>query len=573
MTGRNASARSERMARVRMALASLLLLALAIAGLQAARAQGVVSAADPRASEAGVEMLRAGGSAADAALAMMLTLTVVEPQSSGIGGGGFFVHHDAARGLIDTIDGRERAPAAARPDRFLGADGKPLPYDRAYPGGLSVGIPGNIRLAEQAHRRWGKLPWARLFEPAIRHAEQGYIVSPMMARFIAGSAGRWRDFPDTQALYAPGGTPLPVGATVRNPKLAALLRRIAAEGPDAFYRGDNAGAIIGAVGGSRLNPAVITAADLGGYTATPRNAVCVRYRVYKICGMGPPSSGATTVFGILGMIERFDIGSMGADSPDAWHVVAEAMRLSYADRGQYIGDPDFVAVPLTGLIDPAYLARRSRLIRMDRAMPSVRHGTPPGAAPRGAPTKSTEKGTTHFSAVDAEGNVVAMTSTIEDIWGSQLMANGMMLNNELTDFSLAPVRDGLAVANRVQAGKRPLSSMSPTIVYDAQDRPILALGSAGGPRIIMHVTKTLIGVLDFGLSAEEAIALPNLFFDGNTVLMERSARTGPIVAGLRAKGHSARQVSLGSKVNAVQRVGDGWQGAADPRSEGTALAQ
>ncbi|MCR5871196.1 MULTISPECIES: gamma-glutamyltransferase [unclassified Sphingomonas] len=552
---------------------AILALAFLASSPVTASAQGVVSAADPRAAEAGVEILRAGGSATDAALAMMLALTVVEPQSSGIGGGGFFVHHDARHGLIDTIDGRERAPSAARPDRFLSTDGTPRPYDDVYPGGLSVGIPGNIRLMEEAHRRWGKLPWARLFEPAIRHAEQGFAVSPMMARFIARSAPRWKDFPETQALYAPNGHPLTEGATVRNPALAGLLTRIAREGADAFYRGQNADAIIAATAGARRNPAQIIAADMAGYTATSRNAVCIRYRIYKVCGMGPPSSGATTVFGILGMIERFDIARLGPRSPDAWHVIAEAMRLSYADRGRYIGDPDFVSVPLVGLIDPDYLARRSRLIRMDRALPSVRHGNPPGAAPRGAPTRSTEAGTTHFSAVDAQGNVVAMTSTIEDIWGSQLMANGMMLNNELTDFSFVPARDGLPVANRVEAGKRPLSSMSPTIVYDANDRPILALGSAGGPRIIMHVTKTLIGVLDFGLPVSEAIALPNLFFDENTLLMEPSADTGRVLDALRAKGHSAREAPLGSKVNAVEHAGGAWRGAADPRSEGVALAQ
>ncbi|MHA3842154.1 gamma-glutamyltransferase [Sphingomonas aestuarii] len=550
-----------------------LLFALAVGSPLTAIAQGVVSAADPRASEAGAAILREGGSATDAALAMMVTLTVVEPQSSGIGGGGFFVHHDARQGLIDTIDGRERAPSGATPNRFLGADGKPRDHADVYPGGLSVGVPGNIRLMADAHRRWGKLPWARLFDHAIRHAEQGFTVSPMMARFIASATPRWKDFPETQALYAPGGRPLEVGATVRNPELARLLKRIASEGPDAFYEGENAQAIIAAVGGSRRNPATMTTTDIGSYAATPRNAVCVRYRVYKVCGMGPPSSGATTVFGILGMIERFDIGAMGAQSPEAWHAIAEAMRLSYADRDHYIGDPDFVSVPLAGMIDPGYLAKRSRLIRSDRAAPSVRHGMPPGAPPRGAPTPSTEAGTTHFSAVDAQGNVVAMTSTIESVWGSQLVANGMMLNNELTDFSLRPERGGLPVANRVEGGKRPLSSMSPTIVYDADDRPILALGSAGGPRIIMHVTKTLIGVLDFGLSAQDAIALPNLFFDGNTILMEPSNDTGRLLAGLRAKGHIVREASIGSKVNAVQRVNGIWAGAADPRSEGVAILQ
>lgn len=550
-----------------------LIFLLAVFGATVANAQGVVSAADPRAAEAGREMLREGGSATDAALAMMLALTVVEPQSSGIGGGGFFVHHDARQGLIDTIDGRERAPSAAQFDRFLDESGEPRAHDDAYAGGLSVGVPGNMRLMETAHRRWGKLPWARLFQPAIRLAENGFTVGPILAHSIADAISRWKDFPETMALYAPGGEPSPEGATIRNPVLAQLLRRMASEGANAFYLGDNAAAIMATVANARRNPATITSEDISGYTATSRNAVCVRYRIYKVCGMGPPSSGATTVFGILGMIERFDIGAFGADSPDAWHLIVEAMRLAYADRRQYIGDPDFASVPLIGLIDPAYLASRSRLIRLDRAQASVSHGKPPGAPTNGAPAPSVEAGTTHFSVVDAIGNVVSMTSTIEDIWGSQLIANGMMLNNELTDFSFVPEHAGKPVANRVEPGKRPLSSMSPTIVYDADDRPILALGSAGGPRIIMHVAKTLIGVLDFGLPASEAIALPNLFFDNNAILLERASATDALLGGLRAKGHKVRAEPLGSKVNAVERAARGWRGAADPRSEGVALSQ
>lgn len=536
-------------------------------------AQGVVSAADPRAAEAGREMLRAGGTATDAALATMLALTVVEPQSSGIGGGGFFVRHEAKRGLIETIDGRERAPASATPERFLDASGKPMKFVDAFPGGLSVGVPGNIRLAEQAHRRWGVLPWAKLFEPAIRLAEQGFTVTPRFAMTIENWAPGWRDFPAIAALYAPGGTPLRAGATLRNPALASLLRQIAAGGPDAFYTGNNSLNLRRAVAESLRNPAIITQADLAYYTAMPRPAVCSRYRQYRVCGMGPPSSGATTVLAMLGMLERFDLSQLGKDSPTSWHLISDAMRLAYADRAIYTGDRDFAPVPVAGLIDAEYLDRRSKLIRNDEALDAVSPGTPPGAKRSGVGSPSTEAGTTHFSVVDAAGNVVAMTSTIEEVFGSQLVANGMVLNNELTDFSFVPSRDGVPVTNRVQGCKRPRSSMSPTIVYDAAGQPILALGSAGGPRIIMHVMKTLVGVLDFGLSVQEAIALPNIFFDGDTILLEESELAAELAPALTEMGHKVRLGRQTSKVNAVQMSADGWLGAADPRSDGVALTQ
>lgn len=538
-----------------------------------ASAQGIVSAADPRAAEAGREMLRAGGTATDAALATMLALTVVEPQSSGIGGGGFFVRHEAKRGLIETIDGRERAPASATPERFLDASGNPMKFGDAFPGGLSVGVPGNIRLTEQAHRRWGVLPWAKLFEPAIRLAEQGFTVTPRFARTIENWASGWDDFPAIAALYAPGGKPLRAGETLRNPALAALLRQIAAEGPDAFYTGDNALTLRRAVAESLQNPAIMTQADFAYYSATTRPAVCSRYRQYRVCGMGPPSSGATTVQAMLGMLERFELQELGKDSPISWHLMADSMRLAYADRAIYTGDQDFAHVPVAGLIDPEYLNRRSLLITRNKAMGDVSPGTPPGSKLSIGGSPSTEAGTTHFSVVDTAGNVVAMTSTIEGVFGSQLVANGMVLNNELTDFSFIPSRDGIPVTNRVQGRKKPRSSMSPTIVYDVEGQPILALGSAGGPRIIMHVLKTLVGVLDFGLPVQEAIAMPNIFFDGDTVLLEETEMAARLVPDLEAMGHEVRLGRQISKVNAVQMTPNGWIGAADPRSDGVALTQ
>jgi len=532
---------------------------------------GVASAADPRAAEAGRAMLRAGGSAADAQMAMLAALTVVEPQSSGIGGGGFFVYHEAKSGRSFTIDGRETAPSAATPDRFLGKDGKPLPFLQAFPGGKSVGVPGNVRLMEVVHRKWGRLPWARLFDPAITLAEDGYVVTPALASRIAGMGNMWNDFPAIKSLYWQDGRPKRAGDTVKNPELAALLRAIAARGPDAFYTGENAARIVAAVAQSDRNPAVLTAADLAAYRAKERPSVCAKYRSYTLCGMGPPSSGATTVFQILGMIERFDMKTLGKDSPVAWHLIAEAMQLAYADRESYLGDADFVSVPVKGLLDRQYLASRSKLLSETGALARYTAGMPPGAGRRTAALSSEVAGTTNFVAADGAGNVATMTSTVEGPFGSQLVVSGMVLNNELTDFTFAPEKDGAPVANAVAAGKRPLSSMSPTIVYDARGRVILALGSAGGKRIIMHVTKTLIGVLDFGLPAQAAIALPNLYFGGGDVLVEQDTALAAMAPQIAALGQKVVAADLSSKVNAVERTPAGWRGAADPRSEGVAL--
>lgn len=536
--------------------------------------RGVVSSADPRASEAGREMLRAGGSATDAALAMMLALTVVEPQSSGIGGGGFIVHHDAASGSVETVDGRETAPASARPDQFLKADGKPMGFREAVPGGRSVGIPGNIALMADAHRKWGKLRWKRLFEPAIRLAENGYEVTPRLARVIGSMSPVWADFPAARAIYWQEGRPKKAGEVVRNPDLARLLRRVARGGPSAFYSGENAKAISNATGKSARNPTVITTREISRYRAKARDAVCVSYRVYRLCGMGPPSSGATTVFQILGMVERFDLKAMGKDSPEAWHVIAEAMMLAYADREKYLGDPDFVDVPVAGLLDRSYVASRSSMISLTRTIGRYEAGTPPGAAARTAGESGEVAGTTHFVAVDKAGNVASMTSTIEGPFGSQLIANGYFLNNELTDFTWVPERNGVPVANRVAPGKRPLSSMSPTIVYGADGKPIFAVGAAGGKRIIMQVAKTLIAHLDWGLNAQDALAAPNIYFGGEAVIVEANTPLAAMQAKLAAFGRTVVSSDLmPSKANAAERTAEGWRGAADPRSDGSALEE
>nr|WP_313911179.1 gamma-glutamyltransferase family protein [Sphingopyxis sp. SE2] len=422
---------------------------------------------------------------------------------------------------------------------------------------------------EMAHKKWGKLEWKALFAPAIKLAEEGFIVTPALNNWLVEFEPMWKDFPDARAIYYVDGKPAPVGTRIKNPAYAATLRAIAARGPDAFYSGGNARAITDAVAKAPRNAAALTAKDLAAYTAKERPAVCTSYRVYKVCGMGPPSSGATTVFGILGMIEGWDMKAMGKDNPMSWHLLAEAMQLSYADRAAYLGDADFVDVPVKGLLDKSYLAERRQLISPYRAAGRYEPGTPPGAKPRAAAPAIPEQGTTHFVTVDAAGNVVSMTSTIESIFGSQLIAGGYFLNNELTDFDLAPTQDGVPTANRVQAGKRPLSSMSPTIVYGPDGKVVLAVGSAGGKRIIMHVTKVLVGVLDWGLDAKSAMELPNLFFGKAGVLIENNEAGQAIAAKMKPFGYSFTATGLGSKLNAVERTAEGYRGAADPRGPGS----
>ena len=533
-----------------------------------------VSAADPRAAQAGQEILRKGGSATDAAIAMMLTLNVVEPHNSGIGGGGFLMHHDGATGALESIDGRETAPAAARPDRFLGPDGKPLSFRDAWPGGYSVGVPGNLRMAWDAHKKWGKLPWADLFAPAIRYAQDGFALGERTATALRATQTIWADFPEIQKLFWINGAPPPVGTMLKNPPLAALFKRIAAEGPDAFYTGENAKLLSAAVTAAPKNPVPMTQADLAGYQAKPRKPVCGRYRIYTVCGMGPASAGGVTVLEILGMVERFPLAQWGKDDPRSWHVIGEAMQLAYADRDTWLGDPDFVSVPLTGMIDPAYLKQRSALIALNKALGSYKPGTPPGAQPRTTSLPQPESGTSHFVAVDRNGDIAAWTSTIESFFGSQLIANGVILNNELTDFSFTPEKNGAPVANRVEPGKRPLSSMSPTIVYDAQGTPIFTVGAAGGKTIIMQVAKALIAHFDWGLSAQDSIAHGLLFFNGEGLVLEQGTSLEAMKAPLEKLGHRVSVNRMGLKANAAERLPDGhWQGAADPRSPGVSLQE
>ncbi len=576
---------------------ALLALALTCSPAQArspdAYTRGMVSAADPRAAEAGAQMLRAGGSATDAAMAIMLALTVVEPQSSGIGGGGFYLVDDG-KGHVESIDGRETAPAAATP-RWFEMNGQFLSVPQAIPGGRSVGVPGNVAVMAQAHRRHGRLAWKQLFQPAIRLARDGFVVTPRLQQFLerykpdqpaaapetrgylpATGSGAALTAASRALYYTPEGKPVAAGTLLRNPALAAFLEVLAAKGPAAFYRGANARAIATAVSAAPRNPAPMTEADLAAYKPRRRDALCTAYRGWRLCGMGPPSSGATTVLGALGMLEHFDLATPGKDSPTAWHLIAEAQRLAYADRERYLADPDFVSVPAAGLLAPDYLAARAQLIAPDRSMASVAPGNPAGAPLAQADTLTPDvPSTSHFAVIDRRGAAVSMTSTIESSFGSGLMVNGYFLNNELTDFSLLPERDGKPVANRVQPGKRPRSSMSPTLVYGPDGKLRMAIGAAGGATIPAQVLRSIIGVIDWQLTAEQALALPVIFAPGgNDIFIEQGSTLEAMIPALKALGHTVvmpRQLPI--KTNAVEVQAGALVGAADPRSEGVALGE
>ena len=531
-----------------------------------------VSSADPRSTDAGLAMLKRGGNAMDAIAATLLALTVVEPQSSGIGGGGLLVYQPAGAKAPLTFDGREKAPLAATPDYFMAADGTPQPRRDATPGGKSVGVPGNVAMLALAHGQQGKLPWATIFEPAIALARGGYEITPRMARAIAGSAETLGRSPEARALFLnPDGTPKAAGTRIVNEPLAQTLEAIAKGGPSAFYKGAVAAQIVERVRTAPTNPSVMTLADLSGYEAKQRAPVCTAYRQWRVCGMGPPSAGGIAVLAILKQLEGFDLGKLGPDSPVAWHLIAESERLAFADRAMFGGDGDYVSVPVAGLIAPDYLKGRGKLISATATMARAAPGTPKGAQPRTPATGGEVPSTTHFAAVDAAGNVASLTSTVEGSFGSSLVAGGMVLNNELTDFSFEPTAGGAPVANRVEGGKRPRSSMSPSIVYDKKGRAVLAIGAAGGMTIPAQVAKAIIGVLDFKLPVADAIALPTIYVSDDLVILEKSPQGEKLVAmqpALEKLGHRTVAAPLPLKANGLERTAGGWRGGADPRSEG-----
>ncbi|MCY7270536.1 MAG: gamma-glutamyltransferase family protein [Sphingomonas bacterium] len=532
--------------------------------------QPFVIAANPLAAKAGIETLARGGSAVDAAIAVQAMLSLVEPQSSGLGGGAFMTYYDARSRDVSVYDGREVAPAQATPGMFLGASGKPLPFGEAVLSGRATGVPGAVAMLGQAHREHGKLAWRGLFGSATRTAARGFTVSPRLARMIGGKFPQSRA-PDVLAYFArPGGGRLRAGDILRNPAYAAFLKRLARQGPSAMYSGETGARIVartraGPIGGS------MTLADLAAYRPIKRAAVCAPYRVYRVCAPPPPSSGVG-LLQLLGLLERTDIERRNADDPQAWFLFAEASRVMYADRDQYVGDPAFVSVPVEGLLDPAYIDQRAKLIGATAGPPPVA-GIPRGAAPAAADRTLEPAGTSHFIVRDRAGNVVSMTTTVESIFGSGRMVDGFFLNNQMTDFSFLPTDSkGRPLVNAVAPGKRPRSSMTPLILIDRQGRFAGAIGSAGGNAILPFVAKSLVAAVDWGLPMQAAIALPNLVARGKSFGGEETKFSPQLLDGLKARGIDLKPgQGEDSGVHGVLIRDGKIDGGYDPRREGAVL--
>lgn len=539
----------------------------------------MVAAANPLATDAGYQVLKAGGSAVDAAIATQMVLNLVEPQSSGIGGGAFLMHFDG--NTVKAFDGRETAPAKATEKLFQDVNGKALPFYDGVLGGRSVGAPGVLRMLELAHRQYGKLRWADLFLPAIRLAEQGFAVSPRLHALLGTEQHLKKDAVAAAYFYDAQGTPWPVGHLLKNPPLAQVFKEIAAGGADSFYQGRIAQNIAAKVGSHPRNPGLLTAADIAGYQAKVREPVCSDYKAWTVCGMPPPSSGGIAIAQMLGMLEARDIRPFapqdGILNADAVHLFSEVGRLAYADRGLYVADTDFVPLPgnsFKPLLDKQYLAQRAALIG-DKSMGPAKPGRPPVMRLAwGQDTSPELPGTSHISIVDGYGNAVSMTTTIEDAFGSRQMVDGFLLNNQLTDFSFDAKDANGPIANRVQGGKRPRSSMAPTFVFEKGSKKlVLVTGSPGGSAIINYVGKVLVGTMDWGLNVQQAINLPNFGSRNGPTELEQGRVSDALVEALKAKGHNVRVMAQTSGLQGIMRLDihgeQMWFGGADPRREGS----
>jgi len=538
----------------------------------------MVATANPLATEAGYRMLRAGGSAVDAAIAAQMVLNLVEPQSSGIGGGAFLLHFDGK--TVQAFDGRETAPAAASETLFQNASGAPMPFYERVIGGRSVGVPGVLRMLELTHRRHGKLPWQKLFAPAIKLAEEGFAVSPRLAALVRADPFLKNDPVAAAYFYDGNGRPWPAGHVLKNPELAQVLREISAHGSGVFYNGKIARDIVAKVRAHPRNPGGLSVEDMTAYRAKEREPVCIDYRIWTVCGMPPPSSGGIAVAQMLGMLETRNFSMLapqnGRLNPQAVHLFTEAGRLAFADRDRYVADTDFVPLPgnsAHALLDKRYLARRAELIH-EKSMGTASPGMPiPQMMAAGDDDSPEFPSTSHLSVVDGMGNAVTMTTTIEDAFGSRQMIRGFLLNNELTDFSAdASDRNG-PIANRVQPGKRPRSSMAPTLVFEKGSKKlVMALGSPGGPAIINYVAKTLVAALDWGMSMQQAIDLPNFGSRNGPTELERGRVSEMLIEQLQEKGHAIRVIDQTSGVQGIMRISVNgermWSGGADPRREG-----
>ncbi|MGP4671501.1 gamma-glutamyltransferase [Agrobacterium salinitolerans] len=535
----------------------------------------MVAAANPLATKAGRDVIAAGGNAIDAMVAVQTVLGLVEPQSSGLGGGAFLVYYHAESGKLTTLDGRETAPMEATPKLFLDENGQPLKFMNAVIGGRSVGTPGTVRLLEEAHKRYGKAEWASLLKPAETLATEGFQVSPRLASLIASEGDRLKTYPEARSyFFDTAGAALQAGTSLKNPSYAETLAMIAKGGADAFYKGQIAEAIVKTVREAADNAGVLSLSDLANYRVIEREPVCFIYRALDVCGMGPPSSGGVAIGQILGMAENFDLSSLGPKNVESWRIIGDAQRLAFADRERYVADADFVPLPVKGLLDKAYLGERASLLDGEKALAKdvVKAGEPEWdhALLFGRDAALELPSTSHFVIVDRQGNVVSMTTTIESGFGSRLMTNGFLLNNELTDFSFKTHDGGLPIANRVEPGKRPRSSMAPTIVMK-DGKPLLAIGSPGGSQIIGYVAQALIAYIDWGMPVEAIVAQPHLINRFGTYDIEADTSAEELAGPLKALGYEVKPGEMNSGLHAIELTAQGLAGSADPRREGAVL--